>query len=104
MIFIFLILYICSFYWFKKTAWKRWLLWAVLIIFIGVAGSGTHDPEKQGEAMGRVVAVLLIFQAIRWAYLGPMMFFTRTAREAKSKREEKIVEEKPSPIKWDNIK
>ncbi|HEV3064624.1 MAG TPA: hypothetical protein VGX93_04735, partial [Chthoniobacterales bacterium] len=59
--FIFFIIYVFSFFWFK-TPWKRWLLWAALIIFLGGGIKSIDDVP----GIAQLLAVLLTSQVVRW--------------------------------------
>src|SRR5258705_9963499 len=83
---VFFILYICSFFWFKQTPWKRWLLWMVIIFLSGIGG---HTPEAQGSAWGQLIGILLLCQAVRWIFIG----FRRAIRHT--------IERKEDNPKWD---
>jgi hypothetical protein len=64
MIFLFFIIYVFSFFWFK-TPWKRWLLWATLIIFLGSVNGG----------IAQLLAVLLMSQIVRWGVKLVLIWF-----------------------------
>jgi hypothetical protein len=66
MILVFFVLYICSFFWFKKTPWKRWALWTLVIFLSGIGG---RTPEAQDFAWGQLIGLLILCQAIRWIFI-----------------------------------
>ena len=68
---ILLILYVFSFFWFKKTPWKRWLLWAAAVFVM--SGGGVSNPEYTGTLIG----YLVLWQAVRWAFIGIALLFRK---------------------------
>jgi hypothetical protein len=51
-----------------KTWWKRWIAWAVIIVFLGIAVG--RIPEQKGELMGTMLWWLLFINGCRWVVKG----------------------------------